>query len=60
MLLDHTVQNMSCIVQLTATNAVVPSCGELCLFIQLQNGMSVNIKNCCPMIALVAISETVP
>jgi hypothetical protein len=56
MLMDHTFRNMSCIVQLTASRTVVPSYGEL--FIQLQNGMSVNIKNSCHVFALVAISET--
>jgi len=62
MLMDHTVRNRSCtrIVQLTATNTIVPSYGELCLFIQLQNSMPVNIKNSCPVFALVAISETLP
>jgi len=57
MLMDHTARNMSCVLQLTATNAVVPSHGVLCLFIESQNGMSVNIKHSCPVFALVALSE---
>jgi hypothetical protein len=60
MLMDHTVRNMSCIVQLTATNTIVPWYGKLCLFTQLQVVMSMNIKNSCPVFTLVAVSETLP